>query len=359
MVLVAIKDPDTLEFEEREGYVVKRVALASRRLPRGFGLKFIRFAEGLWRTFVAAWREDADVYNPRDAYPLLIAHWAAGLRGAKVVYDSDELNLDRNWAPSRNPVWRFLMKRYEGHYARRSAAVITTDYGRAEVLEERYGIRPAVVLNVPERLDEPSPDEDFRRHALGDRHHLLIYQGILLPNRGLLEMLEAMSELPECRLAIVGYGPLRSELEGAIRGEGLSKAAELFDAVPFDRLMRYTAAADIGMVPIVGSCLSYRLAAPNKLFECMMAGLPVVASDLPDMARVVRGERVGTLISDPTDPVSIAAAVRELIDGDETLEEIGRRARGAALARYNWDVERPKLLSVYEGLGVHGRELRG
>lgn len=349
VVLVAIKDDDTEAYEERDGYVVKRVTLKSRMLPRRFGLKFIRFAEGIWRTFVAAYRENADVYDSRDAYPLLAAHIAAALRGARVVYDSDELNLDRNWAPSRNPVWRFFMKAYEGYFARRSS-VITSDYGRAEVLSKRYGVSPVVLLNVPGVLEQPEPDAEFRARALGDRRVLLLYQGILLPNRGLLEMVDAMRELPECRLAIVGYGPLADAIRDKIAAEGRQADAEVFSAVPYDTLMRYTAAADVGMVPIVGSCLSYRLAAPNKLFECMMAGTPVVASDLPDMARVVTEERVGTLIEDPTDPASIAKAVRELIDGDEPLESIGQRARSAALARYNWDIEKSKLLEVYDRL---------
>ena len=79
------------------------MTLKSRRLPRKFGLKFIRFAEGIWRTFVAAYRENADIYDARDAYPLFSAWLAARLRGAQLVYDSDELNLDRNFAVAEQP----------------------------------------------------------------------------------------------------------------------------------------------------------------------------------------------------------------------------------------------------------------
>jgi glycosyltransferase involved in cell wall biosynthesis len=113
-------------------------------------------------------------------------------------------------------------------------------------------------------------------------------------------------------------------------------------------MLRYTASADIGVIPIVGSCLSYVYAAPNKLFEDMMVGVPVVASDLPDMAAVVTAERVGTLITDPTDSTSIATAVRSLLDGDEPLSAIGARARAAALARHNWTIEAPRLIAVYK-----------
>ncbi len=351
VVLIALKDADTPAIEQREGYLVKRIELRSRRLPRRFGLKFLRFAEGVWRTFMAAWKEDADVYDARDAYPLLAAHAAALLRRAQVVYDSDELALDRNWRVASMRVWRAAMRWYEGGLARRSAAVITSDVGRADVLEERYSIpRPTVVLNVPEVMERVAPDEEFRARALRDKRYLIIYQGVLIPNRGLIESVDAMRELPECRLALVGYGAMEEELREHIRSRGMEGSAEVFDAVPFRVMMGYVAAADIGLVPIVGSCLSYVTAAPNKLFECMMAGTPVVASNLPDMARVVTEERVGALVEDPTDPGSIAGAVRELLDGPEPLTEIGVRARAAAMRRYNWEMEEPVLLGVFDRL---------
>lgn len=355
VVLIAIKDDETPAYEERNGYIVRRVELKSRRLSRKYGLRILRFAEAIWRTFVAAWREDADVYNPRDAEPLLVAHAAALLRHAKVVYDSDELNLDQNapWAKKR--WWRFAMKRFEGFFARRSAAVITSDGGRADILAERYRIpRPAVVRNVPEDAGELEPDWDFREAALGDGRYLLIYQGVYSPNRGLLELIEAMGVLPECRLAFVGYGhgSMEEQMKERVRQLGVEDRVRFFDAVPFDVMMRYTAAADIGVFPLVGSCLSYVYAAPNKLFEYMIAGLPVVVSDLPEMAAVVRAERVGELIEDPEDPASIARAVRTLIDGPEPLAEIGVRARQAARARHHWGIDKQVLLDVYRGIGA-------
>ena len=353
VVLIAIKDDETPSYEERNGYTVRRVELKSRRLPRKYGLRILRFIEAIWRTFVAAWREDADIYNPRDAEPLLVAHAAAALRRAKVVYDSDELNLDQNAPWARKRWWRFAMKRFEGFFARRSAAVITSDNGRADIIAERYGIaRPAVVRNVPDDIAELDPDEGFRAAALGNGRYLLIYQGVYDPNRGLPELIDAMRELPECRLAFVGYGQMEDELKQRVRRAGLEDRIRFFDAVPFDVMMRYTAAADIGVFPLVGSCLSYVYAAPNKLFEFMLSGLPVVVSDLPEMAAVVRAESVGELIADPEDPHSIASAVRALIEGPEPLEAIGARAREAARARHHWGIDREVLLDVYRTIGA-------
>lgn len=352
VVLIAIKDEHTESVEHRDGYTVKRYTLRSRRLPRRFGLKFLRFAEAIIKSCVWAWRENADIYNPRDAEPLMSAFLAAKLRRAVVVYDSDELCLDRNNPLARRRWWRVAMKAYEGFFVRRCAAVITSDLGRAEVIAKRYGVAlPAVVRNVPDLAEAPEPDLAFRTEALGASKYLLAYQGILATNRGLPEMVKAMHKLPECSLALVGYGRIEGELKQLIVDEGLSERARVFDPVPFDRLMRYTAAADIGMIPLIGSCLSYVLAAPNKLFEYMLAGIPVVATDLPEMRRVVESEGVGALIPDATSPASIAEAVDELISqGPDALRALGVRAREAALARHTWSVERPILLSVYASL---------
>ena len=353
VVLVGIRDEHTTAFEERDGYIVRRVTLRSRGLPRRFGLRSLRFIEAIAKTFMAAWREDADVYNPRDIYPLLVAHWAAGLRRARVVYDSDELNLDRNWPYAQKAWWRVLASVYERHYARKSDAVITSDEGRADILAERYGIeRPTVALNVPDLIERPESDEEFRSTALEHGDRLLIYTGGLVPNRGLHELVDALGLLDSCSLAIVGFGHLEDALKAHVLDQGLHDRITFFDAVPFERLMSLTASADVGIVPIEGVCLSYVHAAPNKLFEYMMAGLPVVASDLPDMAAIVRAERCGVLIEDPSDPRSIASAVRRVLDRPDEAEEMGRRGREAVLRRYNWAHERDRVLAVYERIGV-------
>lgn len=354
VVLVAIKDQDTAAFEDRGAYVVHRVELRARSLPSWPLVRVLRHIEAVFRTFSLAVRLRADVYDARDAEPLLVAWAAARIRRARLVYDSDELNLDRNKPQCRKRWWRFAMFRFERFFTRRADVVLTTDHGRADVLQERYRIpRPTVILNVPESFPEIEADLAFRARALGDRDFLLIYQGVLIENRGIPEMIRAMSSLTDCSLAVVGYGHRGEEYRRLAADLDLRDAVRFFDAVPFEQLMRYTAAADVGMIPLIPACLSYVYAAPNKLFEYMMAGIPVVATDLPDMAAIVEQERVGTLIADASDPAGIVDAVRRLLDGDESLTVVGRRARDAALHRYNWGIESARLLAAYANLGPH------
>jgi len=111
-----------------------------------------------------------------------------------------------------------------------------------------------------------------------------------------------------------------------VRRRGLGDRVRFFGPIPNDELLYYTASADVGLCVIRGQSLSYRWSMPNKLFEYMMAGIPVVASDFEEMGRVVREEGVGT-VCNPDDPQSIAAAVRAIID-DPAADARFRRPPG-------------------------------
>jgi glycosyltransferase involved in cell wall biosynthesis len=129
----------------------------------------------------------------------------------------------------------------------------------------------------------------------------------------------------------------------------------VLDAVPPDALLAWTASADVSLMPIEPSTLNHVLSTPNKLWESLAAGAPIVASDLPEMARVVRETGAGELC-DPSDVTSMAAAVRRILGrpGEERLA-LRRRARAAALDRYNWETESARLLALYEAFGASRR----
>jgi glycosyltransferase involved in cell wall biosynthesis len=353
VVLIAIKDASTESLEQRDGYVVRRVPLVSRRWPAW--TRPVRWIEALVRTWAAAVRERADVYDARDIYPLFVAWRAARANDAFFVYDSDELNLYRNWPWVSTRWWGVLAKVYEGFFVRRADSVITSDPGRARILKDLYGVDALVVRNVADVVEKVQPDLAFREQALKGRKRLLLYTGGMVPNRGLEQLVEALGLLPDCALAMVGSGHLEEGLRRLIQQLDLGARAEVYSAVPLEKLLRLTAAADASVMPIVGSCLSYVHAVPQKLYEAMMVGVPVVASDLPDMADVVRSEGIGTLIADPSDPASIADAVLRLFAlGEDEMAAMRARGRAAALGHLNWTIERELLVGEYRRLGVLG-----
>ena len=127
-------------------------------------------------------------------------------------------------------------------------------------------------------------------------------------------------------------------------------ASDLLPAVRPIELLDWVAGADVVAMPIQPTTLNHRLTTPNKLFEAMAAGVPVVASDLPGMAPIVRETRCG-LVVDPTDAAAIAAACRAILDAPpEEAAAWRRRALAAAHETYNWENQADRLFAEYSRL---------
>jgi glycosyltransferase involved in cell wall biosynthesis len=264
------------------------------------------------------------------------------LAGSRLVYDSHELWPDRNLRPEWRP-WLLLC---EALFVRVADSVITTSPGYAEVIAERYRVAaPAVVRNVPEWRAEPegSRAEGGRPRAEAS---LAVYFGAVTRNRGLPTVLRALALVPELRLRIVGpeawgYRATLAELAAEL---GVGDRLELLEPVAPGEAPAVFGDADVGLALIEPACLSYEMTLPNKLYEYVAAGLPVLSSDVPVLAREVREHGVGT-VADPADPAAVAAALREVVE-----PEANARYRAAArrlASEATWEREREKLAAIY------------
>jgi glycosyltransferase involved in cell wall biosynthesis len=265
------------------------------------------------------------------------------LTGARLVYDSHELWPDRNLRPEPRP-WLLLC---ESLFVRVADRVVTTSPGYAEVMASRYRIEPpSVVRNLPEwrAVSTPSIDEDSPGRDGGAP--LAVYFGALTRNRGLPAALRALTQLPELRLRLVGpeaWG-YRATLGELAEELGVAERVELLDPVPPDHAATVLADADVGLALIEPACLSYRMTLPNKLYEYVAAGLPILASEIPVLAGEVREHGLGR-VADPAEPAAVAAALRELLAPDTQRicrEAVARHAREAV-----WERERERLAEVY------------
>jgi glycosyltransferase involved in cell wall biosynthesis len=259
---------------------------------------------------------------------------AARLFGCAVVYDSHELWADRNGR--REPRWWVLS--WERLFFKAAHRTITTSPSYAAVLADRYGVdRPAVVRNIPLRAPAQATNGDGTSIA---------YVGGLMPGRGLEKAIEALVHAPAVKLVATGPGrtEYRHRLEELARSRGVSARFELREPVAPDAVANEIARATAGLVLIEPICLSYELSLPNKLFEYLSVGLPVVASALPAIEAVVRETRAGVL-TDPADPRAIARAFEEVIEPARRSEL--RAAARAAAASLDPGRELAILASVY------------
>ena len=269
---------------------------------------------------------------------------------APVIYDARDIYVDAaNLARLPGPA-RWLFGRIERSWARRAARVVTVNEPYAAVMADRFGVEaPLVVRNCSYRRDPPSaPSRRFHeRLGLDPATRVVLYHGGFARERGIEQLIEAIPTVPGAILVLLGYGPLQAELERRAADPVLAGRLAVLPAVAPTELLDWVASADVVAMPIQPSTLNHRLTTPNKLFEAMAAGVPVVASDLPGMADIVRSTGCGTLV-DPADPAAIAAAIRDLLDAPpEQRAAIGRRGLDAHLRTYHWEAQAEDLLVEY------------
>jgi glycosyltransferase involved in cell wall biosynthesis len=178
----------------------------------------------------------------------------------------------------------------------------------------------------------------------------LLYQGGLSTGRQLEALVSAMAlvQVTGVHLVILGDGPLQPALQKLAVAPGAQGRVHLHPAVPQSELLAWTAAADAGVIPYQPTCLNNLYCTPNKLFEFIAAGLPILASDLPEIRAIVAGHGIGQL-ADLSSPSAIAAAIDRFF-ADRRQLAIWRDASQKARGILNWDEEGRKVVRVFKGL---------
>jgi glycosyltransferase involved in cell wall biosynthesis len=349
--LVRVGDPRSL----RPGASVARRTLLDR------ARWLVAYGRGLdeWATAAAEaaveWASGraAVAWHGHDLTGLIAAARARGGRpGGRVVYDSHELFLEAGAVARLPGPARAMVARLERRHATAADAVITVNPGIAEELARRYAIpTPAVVMNCPV-VDPVAPERDLSplrvTFGLGDRP-VLLHHGGLSGGRGIEETIDALDALPpEVALVILGNGELVPRI-AQLAAERFPDRLYHHAAVPMEELPAWVAGADAGVIAFQPTEGNNLLATPNKLFECLAVGVPVVVSDFPEMRRIVDESGVGALC-DPTSPESIAAAARTVLGADRDRWRVTCRA--AATERYSWQRQSETLLGVYDRIGA-------
>jgi glycosyltransferase involved in cell wall biosynthesis len=312
-----------------------------RRLP--FHLYRVAFLIAFVRELV---RSKPDVVHAHDAAMLLPGIIGARLSGARLVYDSHELATS---VPYRERVWAWFVAGIERLVVPRCTAVITVSDGIAERLRLRYRLprTPTVVRNVT-ALRKHGPGGLRMALGIGPDTPLVLHQGAPAPARGCELLVTAVKRLPGTHLAFLGdpepgYATL---LRRVIREHGLQDRVTLLPSVPLEELLAHTAEADVGVTLLQDTCENHRLALPNKLFEYIAAGVPVVASALPETRGLVEHYGVGWCVQ-PGDSSALTETLSLALrrQGDPLRERLARAAEECS-----WEREQHRLLGLYERL---------
>ncbi len=317
-----------------------------------------RYAILGWCRAAAAVAPAADVHHGHDLTGLPAALQGAQRDGGSAVYDSHEIFLDSG-ANATRPGWtRRLLRRQERRWSAPTAALVTVNEAYADVLTRRLDPRRTVVVhNCPPRWQPPVPPPGRLRAAAGipDGAPIVLYHGAFSRYRGLEELAETLLEpgLEPAHLVYLGYGGQRSDVESLAADPRFRGRIHVLAAVPPEELLEMVAGADVDVIPLQHSTLNHWLCTPNKLFESLTAGIPVVVSDFPVMRAIVRADPAGPLgeVCDPADPGSIGAAIRAILELDPAARAaLHERCRLAAWDRWNWETESAGLLELYADL---------
>ncbi len=311
-----------------------------------------------WGRWAVAMAGEVDVWHAHDLTALL-AVGRLVRPPVRLVYDSHEIFMDAGSAAGLPTVLRRLLAAYEGHLARRAYALVTVNEAYASVLERRLRPRRAVIVrNCPPRSPLSTTPAGLRAAAgIAPSSPLILYHGAFTRHRGMEQLVEAMLRpgLEDAHLALLGLGDLQPALETLAADPRFDGRIHVVDAVRPQELLGWVAEADVDVMPLQRSTLNHYLCTPNKLWESLAAGVPVVVSDFPVMRRVVLENPDGPLgrACDPRDPGSIAEAIREVIEFAPT-ERARLRARclRAAHERWNWETESSRLVGLYAELAA-------
>jgi glycosyltransferase involved in cell wall biosynthesis len=317
---------------------------------RAYGvMAWLRYARGALRE---ASREPAEIVLAHDLNTLPVAAVAARRLRARLLYDSHEVFAELP-VHGRLARWRWLA--VERALLPRVESMWMSSPGHAAVFAANHGVpAPPVIANVP------SLDPDPRAAGVPDLHaelglpqelRIVLYIGGVYPHRPLAVLLDAAAELEDSALVIMGPGlpSYVDQLRAQAQALGIQERVRIVPPVPIADVVRYAAAGDVGVIPFLNTSLNNFHGLPNKVFEYIAAGIPVVASDFPQLRAVIDRYDVGTTY-DPDRPGALVGAIRAVLGDPARLAQMRANATAAA-AELNWEVESRRLLELVETNG--------
>lgn len=304
--------------------------------------RFLRMTLTLYRVFKKAILTKADIYHLHDPELLLLVPLL--LKHGKVVYDAHEdlprQIMGKHWIPK--PLRRavsFISEKIENHYARKVSGIVTA----TPFIADRFRKINSNVANIN---NYPLFDEFAHIERKPSEERLICYIGGITAGRGIFEMVKAMESV-DGKLLLAGNFSNPAEREKAQKLPGWEKVVEL-GFCDREKVMEILASARAGLV-LFHPGPNHTNAQPNKLFEYMAAGLPVIASDFPLWREIIDSAKCGFCVN-PLEPKEIADAIEWVFNNHEEAEKMGAAGKKAVLEKFNWQAEEMKLLKFYQDI---------
>ena len=328
--------------EPKEGVV--RMKLLFRRSA-------LFYAEYNIRLFLKLVSIKPDVVYANDSDTLVGGGLAARVMGVPLVYDAHELFPD---VPElmKKPFVRWVWRSIERCFIPRAPVRITVNQSVADEYERRYGYKFEVVRNFSERKSIEN-HQNFSKWDKDSNQHTLIYQGVINEGRCVKEVIDAMEYLPGCRFVVAGGGDLYEEMVAYAKSKKWGNRVQFTGRLDPEKLASLTRTATLGFCMMENLGLNYYYSLPNRISDYAIAGVPVIASDFPEIKRIVGKFAIGTMVTEETtkNPQELASTIKKTMAYWEVMDENERKRRfEEACIEMSWNTEKKRLIKAVDSV---------
>lgn len=338
--VVCLHEEGLRENDLIEGVLVERIRLRTKKWSKQQIIQLIKYVELLTK-IVFRYRK-GNIYHCNDLNTLPIGVMLKIIgRNKKIVYDMHEHETERTGVSNVQNALLRILERVCIPFANEN---ITVSDEIADDYKKIYSIsKPQLIYNCPNFVAPIKSNLIREKYNLPDDTRIFIYQGLIGKGRGIEMLLEVFSDL-EKNMILFFIGPISNKKYTRLIEEYVKNKDNILyhSTVSRHLLHEFTCAADVGLCLIEDVSKSYRYAMPNKLFEYIMAKIPVIASDLPALKRIVQENEIGMITS--FDRSSIINLIKN-IELDKYKINMSNLA-----VEYCWENQEKKLLKIYEGL---------
>ncbi len=286
----------------------------------------------------------ADLLVSNDLDTIMPNYLVSKLKRIPLIYDSHELFTEVPELVNNSFARNFWLKIEKAILPHLNFTATVND-SIAVVYKERYNVEMTVVRNIPERISDSETRISREELGLPENKKILIIQGSgINMHRGSEEAVEAMQWVEDALLLIIGGGDVIPILKEKVQTLSLSEKVWFLSRQPYEKLLQYTRNADIGLSLDKDTNLNYRYSLPNKLFDYIQANIAVLASDLPEVKKVVLEFQVGEIVND-MNPEMLAQQINKLLRNEEKLRSY-KEATLRASEVLCWEKEEQSLRNL-------------